>query len=178
MACTPKRAFSCNTFPGPLLYQCASPAPPGTQGWCNVEASYVFAEFELEGQRFELRKHGQRVPIQPKELRLLLYLVAHRGRVVSKAELLQALWPRETVCDDSIKRAVRGVRRALGDDGAKQSRIRTVRGYGYEFVPPVIPVGTHEPTLYEAWTLHGRARSSVSGTQASPALRERAVRSA
>jgi DNA-binding winged helix-turn-helix (wHTH) protein len=101
-----------------------------------VAAKYVFADFELEEQRFELRKHGRRVAIQPKELRLLLYLVRHRGRVVPKAELLEALWPMETVCGDSLKRAVRGLRRALGDDGAKQSRIRTVRGYGYEFVVP------------------------------------------
>ena len=101
-----------------------------------LRASYVFADFELEGSRFELRKCDKRVAIQPKELRLLLYLVAHRGRVVPKAELLEALWPQETVCGGSLKRAVRGVRRALGDSGGTQARIRTVRGFGYEFVPP------------------------------------------
>jgi DNA-binding winged helix-turn-helix (wHTH) protein len=102
-----------------------------------VHANYVFADFELEGSRFELRKSDKRVTIQPKELRLLLYLVTHRGRAVPKAELLQALWPEETVCGGSLKRAVRGVRRALGDTGNRQMRIRTVRGFGYEFVQPV-----------------------------------------
>jgi DNA-binding winged helix-turn-helix (wHTH) protein len=102
-----------------------------------VEASYVFADFRLEGARFELRRCDKRVAIQPKELRLLMYLVTHRGRAISKAELLRALWPEETVCGGSLKRAVRGVRRALGDTADDQTRIRTVRGYGYEFVQPV-----------------------------------------
>lgn len=102
-----------------------------------MDASYQFSDFRLEGPRFELRRCDKRVAIQPKELRLLLYLVAHRGRAVSKAELLQALWPAETVCDGSLKRAVRGVRRALGDSVHDQTRIRTVRGFGYEFVQPV-----------------------------------------
>jgi DNA-binding winged helix-turn-helix (wHTH) protein len=101
-----------------------------------VNTSYAFADFELEGPRFELRKCNERVAIQPKELRLLLYLVTHRGRVVAKTELLQALWPEETVCGGSLKRAVRGLRRVLGDTGETQTRIRTVRGFGYEFVPP------------------------------------------
>jgi DNA-binding winged helix-turn-helix (wHTH) protein len=120
-----------------------------------VEANYVFADFELDGQRFELRKSGRRVTIQPKELRLLLYLVAHRGRVISKPELLQALWPDETVCAGSLKRAVRGLRRALGDDGEKQARIRTVRGYGYEFVQPLPQAASACEQHYEA---HGSAR--------------------
>jgi DNA-binding winged helix-turn-helix (wHTH) protein len=156
-----------------------------------VEANYVFADFELEGQRFELRKSGKRVTIQPKELRLLLYLVAHRGRAVSKAELLQALWPSETVCGGSIKRAVRGVRRAIGDDGEKQARIRTVRGYGYEFVQPVAHAGgAREPRLvearprareqnYDALALHGLARiSGGAEAAATPAVPVRAVLSA
>jgi DNA-binding winged helix-turn-helix (wHTH) protein len=156
-----------------------------------VEANYVFADFEVDGQRFELRRSGKPVSIQPKELRLLLYLVAHRGRAVSKAEVLQALWPSETVCGGSIKRAVRGVRRALGDDGARQLRIRTVRGYGYEFVQPVTPAcSAREPKLvearprareqnYDALALHGLARiSGSSGAAATSAGPVRAVRSA
>jgi DNA-binding winged helix-turn-helix (wHTH) protein len=98
---------------------------------------YVFGTHELDSTCFELRHCGLRVPVQPKVLRLLFYLVAHRERAVSKQELLTALWPGETVCRQSIKRAVAGARRALGESGGTRSNIRTVRGHGYQFVPLV-----------------------------------------
>lgn len=99
--------------------------------------TYSFADAELDEARFELRRHGAHIMIQPKVMRLLIYLVRHRDRVVPGDELLDVLWHGETVCRGSLKRAVRLARRALGDDGERQTRIRTVRTYGYQFVAPV-----------------------------------------
>src|SRR5689334_1054961 len=94
----------------------------------------VFGEYELDDARFELRMGARRVEVQPKVLRLLLHLVANRARAVATEELLSVLWPNETVTAASVKRAVRGARRALGDSGDSQESIRTVRGLGYQFV--------------------------------------------
>jgi DNA-binding winged helix-turn-helix (wHTH) protein len=105
-----------------------------------VQSKYRFGDHELDGASFELRRCGVRVAMQPKALRLLFYLVAHRERAVTARELLAVLWQGETVCRDSIKRAVACVRRALGESGASQSSIRTVRGHGYQFVRPLEPV--------------------------------------
>lgn len=99
--------------------------------------TYFFSDAELDEARFELRRRGAPIPVQPKAMRLLFYLVQHRHRVVSGDELLAELWRGETVCRGSLKRAVRLARRALGDDGARQARIRTVRTYGYQFVAQV-----------------------------------------
>ncbi|MDB4990835.1 MAG: transcriptional regulator [Myxococcaceae bacterium] len=96
---------------------------------------YTFGDFELDEARFELRRLGQVVAAQPKVLRLLLLLVAERQRSVSDQELTRALWPGETVGPASIKRAVMGARIALDDRG--QGCIRTIRGYGYQFMLPV-----------------------------------------
>jgi len=98
---------------------------------------YTFADFELDGRRFELRRAGCAVVIQPKVLRLLLLLVAERERAVSTEELFSALWPRERVGIGSVRRAVLGLRRALGEQGESQQSVRTVRGLGYQFVRPV-----------------------------------------
>ncbi|HEY6561824.1 MAG TPA: winged helix-turn-helix domain-containing protein [Polyangiaceae bacterium] len=95
---------------------------------------FCLGTFELDGNLFELRSAGRRVAVQPKVLRLLFYLVAHRDRVVTSDELRRALWPGETVCAASLKRAVNAARQALGDTGRWQRSIRTVRGYGYRFV--------------------------------------------
>lgn len=104
-----------------------------------MQGPYVFGDYELDEARFELRHGGAKVSIQPKALRLLLYLVRHRERVATSDELLGVLWRGETVGRGSLKRAVRGVRRALGDSGESQASIRTVRGLGYQFVLPLTP---------------------------------------
>jgi DNA-binding winged helix-turn-helix (wHTH) protein len=99
-----------------------------------VSESLHFGEFELSAARFELRRHGERVHVQPKVLRLLLHLAEHRSRAVSRSELLSAVWPGETVTLASVKRAVQGARRVLGDGGEHRASIRTVGGHGYQFV--------------------------------------------
>lgn len=96
---------------------------------------YSFGNFELDQARFELRCGGQAVVVQPKVLRLLLLLVAQRHRSVSEQELMDTLWPDETVGRASITRAIMGARVALDDRG--QGCIRTLRGYGYQFVAEV-----------------------------------------
>jgi DNA-binding winged helix-turn-helix (wHTH) protein len=96
-----------------------------------------FADFELDGARFELRRGGCAVVLQPKVLRMLMLLIAERERVVSTDELFSALWPGERVGMASIRRAVRGVRQALGESAESQHSVRTVRGFGYQFVLPV-----------------------------------------
>ena len=84
-----------------------------------------------------MRRAGAPVAVQPKVLALLIHLVRHRDRTVSKAELFQALWPGERVGEGSLTRAVRGARLAVGDSGDGQSVIRSVRGIGYRFVAAI-----------------------------------------
>lgn len=93
-----------------------------------------FGDFELDEVRFELRRAGVRVHVQPKVLRLLFYLVQQRERAVSSEELMRALWPDTTVGAGSLKRAVLGARQALADGGRACASIRTVHGHGYRFV--------------------------------------------
>lgn len=108
---------------------------------------YEFGKYELDPECFELRCEGKTLSVQPKVLRLLVYLVEHRERTVSNDELLKALWPNETVAVGSIKRAVRGARIALGDSGESQATIRTLRGYGYRFVRSVVARNQPESQL-------------------------------
>lgn len=98
---------------------------------------YRFGEFELDTLKFEMRRSGSTAHTQPKVLRVLIHLAANHERSVSAHELLETLWPREAVTAASVKRAVAGARRALGEDGGSQQTIRTVRGHGYRFVREV-----------------------------------------
>lgn len=104
------------------------------------QSSLIFesGNFVLDAARLELRRGQERVAVQPKALKVLLHLVLKRHRPVSHEELLRTVWADETVTIASVKRAVRGARIALGDDGDSQSSIRTVRGCGYQLVRPVV----------------------------------------
>lgn len=94
---------------------------------------HQFGEFEIDEESFELREGGAPVPIQAKVLDLLIYLVQHRGRLVTKEELHRTLWRNVTVSDASLARAVMGARRALHDESAHPRWVTTVRGRGYRF---------------------------------------------
>lgn len=102
-----------------------------------------FGEFEIDAALFELRHAGQRVPIEPKVFDLLSYLVRHSQRVVTRDEIFAAVWPNEFVSDAALAYAIRGVRKAIGDDGRQQRLIRTVQRRGFHFVGEVVRTPDH-----------------------------------
>ena len=80
---------------------------------------------------------GQRVAIETKPLEILRALLLRAGNVVSKGELLDAIWPDVTVVEASLPTAVDKLRRALGDDRRDRGMIETAPGIGYRFAVPV-----------------------------------------
>lgn len=93
---------------------------------------HTFGDFVLDEDDVELRREGTPISLQPKVFRLLAYLVRHRERVVPKAELLEQIWPRETVTEASLHSAIKQLRRALA--GGDHDWIRTQIGFGYRFL--------------------------------------------
>jgi len=98
---------------------------------------YRFDKFELDLDKAELRADGQRRPLEPRIFALLSYLVKNGERLVSRDELLEALWGGRVVSDDALYSAVKSARHALGDDGRAQRFIRTIHGRGFRFVANV-----------------------------------------
>lgn len=90
----------------------------------------------LDLDRGTLRRDGEIVPIRPKTLELLAFLTRNPGRVVSKDELLQAVWPGIIVTEDSLTQSIRDARKSIGDEA--QALIRTVPRRGYLFQAPEI----------------------------------------
>jgi DNA-binding winged helix-turn-helix (wHTH) protein len=98
---------------------------------------YVFGDYILDTQRRELRCRGHAVPVRPKVFDLLVYLIMHHDRAVSKQALLTHLWPNLHVSLTSLSDCIRLARQAVGDSGATQHVIQTLHGRGYRFVAPV-----------------------------------------
>ena len=80
---------------------------------------FRFSEFELNLDRYELRRDGTPVKAEPRVLEVLNYLIEHRDRVVPKEELLDKLWPDVHVSESALTTAIRDARRALGDSSRR-----------------------------------------------------------
>jgi DNA-binding winged helix-turn-helix (wHTH) protein len=106
---------------------------------------YVFGDYSLDTQRYELRRAGELIPLGPQVFNVLTYLVTQRDRVVSRDELFARLWPRQFVTDDALSRCIRAARRALEDHPEAPQYIATTRGRGYRFIAPVIEHGGGPP---------------------------------
>lgn len=98
---------------------------------------YQVAEFVIDTDRFRVTAVGTAVPVEPKVFDLLVHLIRHRDRVLTRDELFQAVWDGREVSDATLSNHVKSARRILGDDGERQRTILTVRGRGYQFVAPV-----------------------------------------
>src|SRR5262247_2819458 len=93
-----------------------------------------FGDCELDRELYQLRRRGRLVKLEPKVFDVLVHLLEHRDRVVTKAELLDALWPGEALSESVLPRAIAAARRAVGDTRSKARVIETVHGRGYRFV--------------------------------------------
>jgi DNA-binding winged helix-turn-helix (wHTH) protein/TolB-like protein len=92
---------------------------------------FRLADLTLDLARGRLLRGTEDVALRPKSFALLSYMARHAGRVVSKDELLSAIWPGVTVTEDSLTQCVHEVRQALGPEGA--ALLRTVPRRGYLF---------------------------------------------
>ena len=103
----------------------------------SARATYVFGEFELDERRYELRRRGGALHVEPRVFDLLTYLLRHRERLVAKDELFERVWTEEVVGEDALTYCVKEARKAVADDGTRQRVIRTHRLRGYQFVADV-----------------------------------------
>jgi TolB-like protein/transcriptional regulator with XRE-family HTH domain len=105
-----------------------------------------FAEYTLDFRRGCLRHGSRELVLRPKSFSVLCYLAENAGRLVSKEEIIKAVWQKTAVTDESVARCVSDVRLVLGDAG--QQLIKTVPGRGYLFAIPGTPLPTQTlPTL-------------------------------
>lgn len=115
-------------------------------------AAARFDEFEVDFASKELRKWGERVPVQDQPFQVLRLLLEAEGKVVMREQLRDALWPADTFVDfeHSVNTAVRKLRQALGDSPDELKFIETLPKIGYRFLVPVkwVADATHEDALH------------------------------
>jgi pimeloyl-ACP methyl ester carboxylesterase/DNA-binding winged helix-turn-helix (wHTH) protein len=98
---------------------------------------FLFENHALDVERRELRRAGDLISLEPQVFDLLVYLLRHRDRVVSKEDILAAVWDGRIVSESTLTSRINAARRAIGDSGGEQKLIRTVARKGIRFVGAV-----------------------------------------
>ena len=103
----------------------------------EVSNSIRFGDYELDTEKFQLRKAGEPIPVEPQVFDLLVFLARNSKRTVTKEEVFAAIWGDRIVSDAALSSQIKAARRAVGDDGERQHTIATVHGRGFRFAAPV-----------------------------------------
>jgi TolB-like protein len=95
---------------------------------------YLFEDYVLDADRRELRRGSGLIPLAPQVFDILVYLIRNRERVVSKDDLISAVWGGRIVSESALTTRLNGARTAVGDNGEEQRLIRTLPRKGVRFV--------------------------------------------
>ena len=124
---------------------CTSGVHVPTEPSVSRDRVFRFGSFELSEREGELRKNGVLIKLQEQPFRVLVELVANAGRLVSREDLHNKLWPSDTFVDFDVglNSAIRKLRQALNDDADHPHYIETLAKRGYRFLAPVTEIGAN-----------------------------------
>ena len=129
----------------------------------NSDRGLVFPPFTLDTTYERVLRGSENIPLRPKSFAVLRYLLENSHRLVTKEELMAAVWPQAKVVDAAVKVSILEIRKALGDETGKPGYIETVGRKGYRFIAPVT---IHLPHLETTDEMGVRSNPFVVGRQA------------
>jgi len=122
----------------------------------NQHGYYLFDDFVVDLEAWQLLHADRVVHLEPTVLKLLVYLIEHRDRLVAKDELLNTVWGDTVVSESALSKAIARLRKALGDDFSQARYVETVHSLGYRFIAEVRErEGTTEPRTFAARAQRG-----------------------
>jgi len=98
---------------------------------------YRFDGYLVDPDTWKLCKNGDEVHVEPTVLKLLIHLISHRDRLVTRQELMDTVWGDTVISESALSKAVARLRKALDDDSAAPRYLETVHSQGYRFIAEV-----------------------------------------
>jgi TolB-like protein/Tfp pilus assembly protein PilF len=126
----------------------------------NKSFVFRFAEFEVREREFSVIKAGAVLPVEPKAFRVLLILLRNPQKLITKEELLNAVWGDAAVTENSLTRSIALLRRLLGDESRSPRYIETVPTVGYRFLC-LVDVSEEDPDKLATPNMLGTATTSA-----------------
>jgi adenylate cyclase len=105
-----------------------------------ADSAWTVGPWHIDARTGELRRGSETLRVEPKVAEVLVYLARRAGQVVSRDELLTAVWPGVVVGDDALTQAIIKLRKSLGDDARRPTYIETLAKRGYRLIVPVARV--------------------------------------
>jgi DNA-binding winged helix-turn-helix (wHTH) protein len=127
----------------------------GGRSSTRAHGAFEFSGFRLDRKAGQLRRGATAIRLRPKTWEVLCHLADRPGVLVTKRELLDAVWGDVAVTEDTLTQSILDLRRAFGDDARKPRFVETVHGRGFRFLPAPPEVG--RPPA-------GRSRNAVGAT--------------
>lgn len=103
----------------------------------NEHREYRFDDFHVDPEAWNLYRDGEVIHLEPTVLKLLVFLIGNRDRLVTREELMDSVWGDTIVSESALSKAVARLRKALDDDPGAPRYIETVHSRGYRFVAKV-----------------------------------------
>jgi pimeloyl-ACP methyl ester carboxylesterase/DNA-binding winged helix-turn-helix (wHTH) protein len=122
---------------------------------------YEFGLFRLELREHRLLRRGAAIPLTGKAFQTLRVLVEARGNLVSKQDLMTAVWPETSVEENNLDRNISTLRKALGEQSAGRPFIETVPRVGYRFLAPVTESNSISPSPASVPEIPPSARQEI-----------------
>jgi DNA-binding winged helix-turn-helix (wHTH) protein/pimeloyl-ACP methyl ester carboxylesterase len=123
-----------------------------------AHSAYQFGPFHLDVRERRLSRRDRIIPLRLKVFETLRVLVENAGRLITKQELLETVWPETTVEENNLNHNISVLRKALGEQATGQQYIETVPRVGYRFAAPVDVVAAQPPSFAAAVT---KARQEI-----------------
>jgi DNA-binding winged helix-turn-helix (wHTH) protein len=124
----------------------------------------AFMSFHLDRRGGRLTRAGEAIPLRPKTWAVLLYLAERPGVLVTRGELLDAVWPNVAVTPDTLTKSIGELRLALGDDSRTPRCIETVHRRGFRFIGAAGTPGASQAAAH-TWRHQGAAQRTVVGRE-------------
>jgi TolB-like protein/DNA-binding winged helix-turn-helix (wHTH) protein len=122
---------------------------------------YRFDDFLADPETWRLSRDGQEIHLEPVVLKLLIYLIENRERLVTRQELMDTVWGDTVISESALTKAAARLRKALGDDSATHRYLETVRKQGYRFVGEVEELEREDQFDRPRWNI--RAATVLAG---------------
>jgi eukaryotic-like serine/threonine-protein kinase len=139
----------------------------------EIKALYEFGKFRCDPGERLLLCEGKPVSLSPKSFEVLVVLIQNNGRLLTKDELMQQVWPDSFVEESNLTVNISSLRRALGETPGGQQYIETVPKLGYRFVAPVTAYRDGSKTIPPVLTPGAEQEPALPGVAPAPKLKFR-----
>ena len=125
---------------------------------------FLFADFEIDTELYEIRKNGRTLSVEPKVFDLIMHFAQNPDQIFNHDDLIESVWSGRIVSDATVAGCIKNARKILGDSGNTQTYIKTVRGRGFRFTADVTRIEATQESKQQTVPPQSQNRAAMTPT--------------